>query len=283
MHLRAKDLGVKTKLLGGGLHVLKTLLVVGTGTTNPDLNVVLNQLSSVVAQGTDDTLEGAGNVGEVGNTTTNEQNLALVAQGSAEHQVQHGAGVVVGLRLGGSTRVLTVVGELVGETSRGNGVGVHDGSTTTSNQGPDAALGVEDSQLERGTSLGVEVGNVSLLLGQLTTERSGELHGRTSIDADLVGTRRSNVGQAKSGGRASNGPLGTALKVGSLVKLGSKIKEVDLSRGLILVGDDDEGVDLEVGELAVNVDSVQALDEVDEDVVNTRGNLLEKGSSELLV
>ena len=56
-----------------------------------------------------------------------------------------------------------------------------------------------------------------------------------------------------------------------------------MSGCLILVGDDNKGVDLEVGELAVDIDSVQALDEVDEDVVDTRGNLLEEGSSELLV
>jgi hypothetical protein len=31
-----------------------------------------------------------------------------------------------------------------------------------------------------------------------------------------------------------------------LVKLGSKIQEVNLSRGLLLVGDDDERVDLKV-------------------------------------
>lgn len=36
-------------------------------------------------------------------------------------------------------------------------------------------------------------------------------------------------------------------------------------------------------ELAVNVDSVETGDEVDEDVVNTLGNLLQKSGSNLLV
>lgn len=282
MHLGAKDLGVEAELLGGGLHVLETLLVVGAGTADPDLDLVLNELGSKVAEGADDTLEGAGDVGEVGNTTADEEDLALVAHGSAEHEVQDGAGVVVGLRLGGSTRVLTIVGELVGKANRGNGVGVDDGSTTTGNQGPDAAGRVEDGELERGTSLGVEVGNVSLLLGQLTAEGGRELHGGAGIDANLVGAS-SNVGQAKGGGRAGNSPLDTALKVGSLVKLGSEIEEVDFGRGLVGVGDDNEGVDLEVCELAVDVDRVEAHDEVDEDIVNTLGDLLEEGGSELLV
>ena len=42
----------------------------------------------------------------------------------------------------------------------------------------------------------------------------------------------------------------------------------------ILVGNDNEGVDLEVGELTVNVDSVETGYEVDEDVVNTLGDVL---------
>jgi hypothetical protein len=258
VHLGAKDLGVEAELLRGRLHVLETLLVVGTGTTDPDLDVVLVELGGVVAESLDDTLEGAGDVGEVGNTTSDEQDLALVRHGRAEHQVEHGAGVVVGLRLGGGTRVLAVVGQVVGEAGRGNGVGVDDRSTTTSDQGPHAAVGVQHGQLEGGTGLGVHLGDVGLLLGELTTEGSGELHRGAGIDVDLLAVDSGNVGQAESGGGSGNGPLDTALEVGSLVQLGSQVEEVDGSRGLVLVGDDNEGVDLEVGELAVDVDGVQA-------------------------
>ena len=83
-----------------------------------------------------------------------------------------------GLGLGRGARVLAVVGELRGVAGRGNGVGVDDGSTTTGNEGPDAALGVEDGQLERS-------GIVGLLLGQLAAERSWELHWWPGIDGDL--------------------------------------------------------------------------------------------------
>ncbi len=282
VHLGAKDLGVEAELLSSSLHVLETLLVVGAGTANPDLDLVLNEAGSKVAESPNDTLKGAGNVGEVGNTTADEENLALVGDRSAEHEVEDGSGVVVGLGLGGSTRVLTIVGKLVSKARRGNGISIDDGSTTTSNQGPDAAVGVEDSELQRSTSLGIEVGNISLLLGELTTERSRELHRGASIDADLVGTS-SNVSQAESSGRACNGPLDTTLEVGRLVELGSEIEEVDFSRGLVSVGDDDQGVDLEVCELAVDVDGVKTHDEVNEDIVDTLRNLLEKGSSKLLV
>ena len=47
-------------------------------------------------------------VGEVGNTTTDEQDLAVGVHGCAQHEVEDGAGVVEGLRLSGRARVLTV-------------------------------------------------------------------------------------------------------------------------------------------------------------------------------
>lgn len=53
--------------------------------------------------------------------------------------------------------------------------------------------------------------------------------------------------------------------------------------GGIGVGDDNEGVDLEVGEVAVNVDGVEAADEVDEDVVDTLGDLAQQSRGNLLV
>ncbi|KAI6762873.1 hypothetical protein HG530_008853 [Fusarium avenaceum] len=236
-----------------------------------------------VSQRSDDTLEGAGDVGEVGNATTDEENLTILVLGSTEEKVEDSSGVVVCLRLGRSTRVLTVVGELIGESSRGNGIGVNNGSTTTSNQSPDTALGVQDGKLQGSTSLSIEVSDVSLLLGQLTTEGGGELHRRTGIDADLAVGTRGDVGKTQSSGRSGNSPLGTTLEVGSLVQLGSKIEEVDSGGGLVLVGDDNEGVDLKVGELAVDVDSIESGNEVDKDVVDTLGNLLEESSGNLLV
>lgn len=300
MHLGTEDVHVELELLTDGLDVLETLLVVGASTADPDLDVVLDEERSNLTEGTDDTLEGRGNVGEVGNTTTDEEDLALGVHGGTEHEVKDGSGVVEGLGLGGSTRVLAVVGKLASVTGRGDGIGVDDGSTTTSDKGPDATVAVEDGQLEGSTSLSIHLGDVSLLLGELTTERSRELHRRTDIDGDLGVLLVSDV-QAESGSRASDSPLGTALELSSLVKLGSQVEEVDLSRGGISVGDDNERVDLEVAgsrvsrlikklkdredlrELAVNVDGVKAGDEVNEDVVNTRRDLLEESGSNLLV
>ena len=299
MHLGAEDVHVEAELLADVLDVLQTLLVVGTSTTDPDLDLVLVERGSNLPQSADDTLEGRGNIGEVGNATTDEQDLALRVLRRTEHEVKDGSCVVEGLCLCGSTRVLAVVGKLAGEASRGDGIGVNDRSTTTSNKSPDTANGVQDGKLERCTSLSIHLGDVSLLLAHLTTERSRELHGRTNINGGLCLLGGSNW-DAEGSCAASNSPLSTTLELSSLVNLGSKIEEVDLSRGLVLVGDDNKRVDLEVTggwvscspgsndkwdsrELAVNVDGVQPRDEVNEDIVNTLGNLLQKGGSDLLV
>jgi hypothetical protein len=236
---------VEVKLLADALDVLETLLVVGTSTTNPDLHLVLDEEGCNFSQSADDTLECRGDVGEVGNTTTDEEHLALGVLRSAEHKVEYGAGVVESLSLRGGTRVFTIVGKLTGETGRGNGIGVDDGSTTTSDKSPHPTGGVEDSELERSTSLCVHLSDVSLLFAHLATKRSWEVQRRANVDALLAiggGSRRS----AESICTASDSPLCTALKLGSLVNLGSKIEEVDVSRCGVVVGDNDKGVDLKV-------------------------------------
>ena len=299
VHLGAVDVHVEAELLADVLDVLETLLVVGTSTTDPDLDLVLIERRSDFPQGADDTLEGRGNVGEVGNTTTNEQNLALRVLRSTEHEVKNCSCVVEGLCLCGSTRVFTVVGELTGESSRCDGISVDDGSTTTGNESPDTASSVQDGKLEGCTSLSIHLGDVSLLLAHLTTERSREFHWGTDVNGGLSLLGRSNW-DAESSCAASDSPLSTALELSSLVELSSKIEEVNLGRGLVLVGDNDERVDLEVTaglvsddntlwmvnnlrELAVNVDGVQPRDEVNEDIVDTLRNLLQESGGDLLV
>ena len=97
VHLGAVNVHVEAELNADGLDVLQTLLVVGTGTANPNLDLVLNQDGGELADGANDTLEGGGNVGEIGNTTTDEEDLALGVGGGAQHQVQNGLGVGVSL------------------------------------------------------------------------------------------------------------------------------------------------------------------------------------------
>lgn len=227
MHLRAVHVHVEVEFLADVLDVLETLLVVGASTADPDLDVVLDEERCNFPQGADDTLEGGGDVGEVGNTTTDEEDLALGVLGSAEHEVENSAGVVEGLGLGGSTRVFTVVGEFASETGRGDGVGVHDGSTTTSDESPHTASGVENGELERSTSLCVHLSDVGLLLAHLATERSGEVQRGPDIDG-LLAVLEGRSSDAEGGCAASDSPFRTALKFSGLVNLGSKIEEVDV-------------------------------------------------------
>jgi hypothetical protein len=190
VHLGAVHVHVEVELLADILDVLKTLLVVGAGTTNPNLDVVLDEERRNFPQSANDTLEGRRDVGEVGNTTTDEEDLALGVLGSTEHKVEDGTGVVESLSLGGSTRVLTIVGEFTGETGRGDGVGVDDGSTTTGDKSPHTARGVENGELERSARLCVHLSDVGLLLAHLAAERSGEVQRRADIDSLLAILRR---------------------------------------------------------------------------------------------
>ena len=200
---------------------------------------------------------------------------------SSQHQVQHGAGVVVGLSLGGGTRVFTVVGKLTDEASRCNGICVDDRSTTTSNEGPDTAIAIKDCELKRRTSLGVHVRDELLLLTHLTTKRSGELHRGTSVDADPVCLRNSS--QTQVGRAAGNSPLGATLELSCLVEFSGQVEEVHISGGTLSVGDDHQGVDFKVGELAVDVDSIETGDEVNQNIVDTLRHLVEQGLGDLLV
>ena len=66
-----------TEGLSQETHGLETLLVVGTATTDVDADIVSNEGSLVLLQCTNDTLEGSSDVGEVGDTTTNDENLSV--------------------------------------------------------------------------------------------------------------------------------------------------------------------------------------------------------------
>ena len=53
---------VEAELDADGLDVLETLLVVRTGATHPDLDVVLDEEGSDLAESADDTLESRGDL-----------------------------------------------------------------------------------------------------------------------------------------------------------------------------------------------------------------------------
>lgn len=62
VHLGAEDVHVEAELDADGLDVLETLLVVGTGAANPDLDLVLDEKRSDLAESANDTLESGGDL-----------------------------------------------------------------------------------------------------------------------------------------------------------------------------------------------------------------------------
>jgi hypothetical protein len=57
VHLRTEDVHVKAELDADGLDVLETLLVVGTGAADPDLDLVLDEERGDLTESADNTLE----------------------------------------------------------------------------------------------------------------------------------------------------------------------------------------------------------------------------------
>jgi hypothetical protein len=62
VHLGAEDMHVKAELDADSLDVFETLLVVRTGATDPDLDLVLDELGSNLTESADDTLESGGDL-----------------------------------------------------------------------------------------------------------------------------------------------------------------------------------------------------------------------------
>ena len=60
VHLGTENVHVEAELDADGLDVLETLLVVGTGAADPDLDVVLDEERGDLAKSADDTLESGG-------------------------------------------------------------------------------------------------------------------------------------------------------------------------------------------------------------------------------
>lgn len=65
----------------------RTHLVVGTSTSNKDLDTRVDELLLVLFQSANDALECRSDIGEVGDTTTDDENLALRTRGTTGDQV----------------------------------------------------------------------------------------------------------------------------------------------------------------------------------------------------
>lgn len=62
MHLGSVNVHVELQLVANGFDVLETLLIVGAGATDPDLDVVFDEDRGDFSDGADDALERRGDL-----------------------------------------------------------------------------------------------------------------------------------------------------------------------------------------------------------------------------
>lgn len=208
-------------------HFPQTFLIVGTGTSNENGNIVLDELLLEFSQSRNDTAEGSCHVGKVGNTSTGDEHLALWVLWAASHQAKNSLGILVGLLLGWSPTVFAVVGQFGGATQITNGIGINNTSTTTGHHRPYPAISVQDGELQRSTALCVQIGNVGLFRIGITSEW------RRVVNLS---------------------PLGTAHEIGGGIDLGCQIQNVD---GALC---HDQGVNFQIGKVQVYIKFVQIID-----------------------
>mmetsp|Transcript_29767 Transcript_29767/g.54237 ORF Transcript_29767/g.54237 Transcript_29767/m.54237 type:complete len:213 (-) Transcript_29767:1075-1713(-) len=75
--LRTIELDAKTELVTRCLHLPQALQVVGTGSSYPNLDVVLLDLRGILIKSFDEACEGSRNISEVRDATADDQELAL--------------------------------------------------------------------------------------------------------------------------------------------------------------------------------------------------------------
>ena len=87
MGVGTEDADGNAQALTEETHGLETFLVVGTATADEDLDGVVDELVLVFLERTDDALEGSSDVGEVGDTTTNDEDLAIRVRSTTGDEV----------------------------------------------------------------------------------------------------------------------------------------------------------------------------------------------------
>lgn len=94
-------------------------------------HIVGNQTRFVLLQCPNDTLERRSHIGEVGNTTTDDEDLAVWTRSAANNEIDDSLGVFIGLTLRRSTGIFAIVGKLVCEAVCSNSISIYDGCTSS--------------------------------------------------------------------------------------------------------------------------------------------------------
>lgn len=87
MGIGSKDLYLNSKRLTKESHGLQTLLIIGSATSDEDLDFMCLYFLLVLLEGANDALESRRNIREIGNTTADDENLAIRARSATCDQV----------------------------------------------------------------------------------------------------------------------------------------------------------------------------------------------------
>jgi hypothetical protein len=110
----------------------------------------------------------------------------------------------------------------------------------------------------------------------------GAYHGWASVSGDLALSRGSSL---LGGGLVplihaqitGDGPFGSTDALSGLVELSGHVEVAHLGLAAVNAIEDDEGVDLEIGKVEINVDAIEAGQEVNESVLFLCGDVGEEG------
>ena len=104
-------------------------------------------------------------------------------------------------------------------------------------------------------------------------------HRRATISGDGFALGGCGVGTFVDREITGNCPLGSAYRFCSLIEFGGHVEVMDGGGSTIDTVETNQGVDLEVREVEVDVDGVETDEEVDEDFLLLSGYMFEKGLS----
>lgn len=80
-------MNLNTKRLTEQSHSLESFLIIRSTSSNEDSDLVLLKLMLVFLERSDDSLEGRSDVGEVGNSSTDDEDLSFFVGRSTSHQI----------------------------------------------------------------------------------------------------------------------------------------------------------------------------------------------------
>mmetsp|Transcript_38792 Transcript_38792/g.57693 ORF Transcript_38792/g.57693 Transcript_38792/m.57693 type:complete len:276 (-) Transcript_38792:522-1349(-) len=212
----------QTNGIGTFTHHLKTFLIVGSSTSNPNFNLVCFQIILKGCNSLNKTRECCSNISKVSNTTSNNKNFAFRVQVSS-HETNQGFCIFVGMFCGRCSTIFSIISQLAAKSQVRNGICIDHTCSTTGNHGPNASLMIQNRKFEGRTRLAVQFSNIRFFWKLLSSK------GCWKVDMTT--------------------PLGCIQKGGRLIQFGSQIECFQLIRRGVV----DDGINFHIGKVQETV------------------------------